>query len=306
MATTERARGTAGARPGGRAPRSSSDPARERDSHHASELVAPDHETVHVSLPAPSANGPLDGVALVVLDRPKVLNALDFALIEALTDVLEWLDAEPACRCVVITGAGERAFAAGADIAELAAQTPTSLTVDDHFHRWERIKRIRKPLIAAVRGFALGGGCELAMTCDMIVAGEDAQFGQPEIKLGVMPGAGGTQRLTRAIGKARAMELVLTGRTIGAREAEAHGLVTSVVPSEATVPAALELAAKIAAMAPVAVVAAKAAVNRAEELSLEAGLDFERRSFYLLFDTEDQREGMAAFTEKRPPRWKGR
>jgi enoyl-CoA hydratase len=306
MAMPERARGKAGARPGGRAPRSSSDPAREQDSHHASELVPPDHETVHVSLPAPSATGPLDGVALVVLDRPKVLNALDFALIEALTDVLEWLDAEPACRCIVITGAGERAFAAGADIAELAAQTPTTLTVDDHFHRWERIKRIRKPLIAAIRGFALGGGCELAMTCDMIVAGEDAQFGQPEIKLGVMPGAGGTQRLTRAIGKARAMELVLTGRTIGAREAEAHGLVTSVVPSEATVPAALELAARIAAMAPVAVMAAKAAVNRAEELSLEAGLEFERRNFYLLFDTEDQREGMAAFSEKRPPRWKGR
>jgi enoyl-CoA hydratase len=276
------------------------------DSHHASELTLPDHETVHVSLPAPSANGPVDGVALVVLDRPKVLNALDFALIQALTDVLEWLDAEPACRCIVITGAGDRAFAAGADIAELAVQTPTTLTVDDHFHRWERIKRIRKPIIAAVRGYALGGGCELAMTCDMIVAGEDAQFGQPEIKLGVMPGAGGTQRLARAIGKARAMEMVLTGRTIDAREAEAHGLVTSVVPSEATVPAALELAAKVASMAPVAVIAAKAAVNRAEELPLEAGLEFERRSFFMLFATEDQKEGMAAFTEKRAPRWKGR
>jgi enoyl-CoA hydratase len=144
------------------------------------------------------------------------------------------------------------------------------------------------------------------MTCDMIVAGEDAQFGQPEIKLGVMPGAGGTQRLTRAIGKAKAMELVLTGRNLGARDAEAYGLVTSVVPSEETVPAALELAARIAAMAPIAVLAAKAAVNRAEELSLEAGLEFERRNFYLLFATEDQREGMAAFTEKRKPSWKGR
>jgi len=271
-----------------------------------SEPPPPDHETVHVTLPAPSAAGPLDGVALVVLDRPQVLNALDFALIAALTDVLEALDADPDCRVIVITGAGDRAFAAGADIGELAAQTPTTLTVDDHFHRWERIKRIRKPLIAAVRGYALGGGCELAMTCDMIVAGEDAQFGQPEIKLGVMPGAGGTQRLTRAIGKAKAMELVLTGRNLGAREAETHGLVTSVVPSEETVPAALELAARIAAMAPVAVLAAKAAVNRAEELSLEAGLEFERRNFYLLFATEDQREGMAAFTEKRKPRWQGR
>jgi enoyl-CoA hydratase len=266
----------------------------------------PDHETIHVTLPAPSADGPVDGVALVVLDRPKVLNALDFALIEALTDVLEALDRDPACRAIVLTGAGDRAFAAGADIPELAAQSPTSLTVDDHFHRWERIKRIRKPIVAAVRGFALGGGCELAMLCDMIVAGEDAQFGQPEIKLGVMPGAGGTQRLTRAIGKAKAMELILTGRNLGAREAEAHGLVTSVVPSEVTVPAALDLAGKIAAMPPVAVMAAKAAVNRAEELSLEAGLEFERRSFYLLFDTEDQAEGMAAFQAKRAPQWKGR
>lgn len=273
---------------------------------HLSEPPPADHETVHVSLPAVSAAGTLDGVALVVIDRPQVLNALDFGLIAALTDVLEALDGDPACRAIVITGSGDRAFAAGADIGELAAQTPTSLTIDDHFHRWERIKRIRKPLIAAVRGYALGGGCELAMTCDMIVAGEDAQFGQPEIKLGVMPGAGGTQRLTRAIGKAKAMELVLTGRNIGAREAEAHGLVTSVVPSDETVPAALELAARIASMPPVAVLSAKAAVNRAEELSLEAGLEFERRNFYLLFATDDQREGMAAFSEKRPPRWRGR
>jgi enoyl-CoA hydratase len=267
---------------------------------------APDRPRVNVTLPAAGPDGPLDGVALVTLNRPEVLNALDFALIRELTEALEALDRDDACRAIVITGAGDRAFAAGADIKELAAQTPTTLTVDDDFHRWERIKRVRKPLIAAVRGFALGGGCELAMTCDLIVAGEDAQFGQPEIKLGVMPGAGGTQRLTRAIGKAKAMELVLTGRTMNAREAAAHGLVTSVVASEATVPEALSLAARIAAMPPVAVVAAKAAVNRAEELPLEAGLEFERRNFYLLFDTEDQREGMAAFTEKRPPRWKGR
>jgi Enoyl-CoA hydratase/carnithine racemase len=266
----------------------------------------PAHPTLHVQLPALGADGPIAGVALVVLDRHEVLNALDFALIASLTDALEALDRDHDCRAIVITGAGDRAFAAGADIPELASQTSTTLTVDDHFHRWERIKRVRKPLIAAVRGFALGGGCELAMTCDMIVAGEDAQFGQPEIKLGVMPGAGGTQRLTRAIGKARAMEMILTGRNMGAREAEAHGLVSQVVPSENTVTAALELAARIAAMPPVAVLAAKAAVNRAEELSLEAGLEFERRSFYLLFDTEDQAEGMAAFTEKRPPHWQGR
>jgi enoyl-CoA hydratase len=270
------------------------------------EQKPPDHETVYVTLPAPGPDGPVDGVALVVIDRHEVLNALDFALIAALTEVLEALDRNPDCRAIVLTGAGDRAFAAGADIPELAAQTPTSLTVDDDFHRWERLKRIRKPIVAAVRGFALGGGCELAMLCDMIVAGEDAQFGQPEIKLGVMPGAGGTQRLTRAIGKARAMELILTGRNLGAREAEAAGLVTRVVPSEATVPAALELAGRIAAMPPVAVMAAKAAVLRADELPLDAGLEFERRSFYLLFDTEDQAEGMAAFTAKRKPQWKGR
>lgn len=262
--------------------------------------------SLHVTLPAPGADGPVDGVALVVLDRHEVLNALDFALIAALADALEALDVNPDCRAIVITGAGDRAFAAGADIAELAVQTSMTLTVDDHFRHWERIKRIRKPLVAAVRGFALGGGCELAMTCDLLIAGEDAQFGQPEIKLGVIPGAGGTQRLTRAIGKARAMEMVLTGRTMGAREAEAHGLVSRVVPSEATVPAALELAGRIAAMPPVAVLAAKAAVNRADELSLEAGLDFERRSFYQLFDTDDQAEGMTAFLAKRPPRWTGR
>jgi enoyl-CoA hydratase len=286
-------------RPAGRA---RSDAANRR----ANETPPADHETVHVTLPAPSADGPVDGVALVVLDRPQVLNALDFALIGALTLALESLDADPECRCVVITGAGEKAFAAGADVAELARQTPTTLTVDDHFHRWERIKRIRKPLIAAVRGYALGGGCELAMLCDMIVAGEDAQFGQPEIRLGVMPGAGGTQRLTRAVGKAKAMEMILTGQPIGAVEAEARGLVNKVVPADETVPAALDLAAKVAGMAPLAVMAAKAAVNRAEELALEDGLEFERRNFYLLFATDDQREGMAAFAEKRKPTWKGR
>jgi enoyl-CoA hydratase len=266
---------------------------------------APDHPSLHVSLPARAADGELDGVALVVIDRHEVLNALDFAMIADLTDALETLDRDPHCRVVVIAGAGDRAFAAGADIGELARQTPTSLTVDDHFHRWERIKRIRKPLIAAVRGFALGGGCELAMTCDMIVAGEDAQFGQPEIRLGVMPGAGGTQRLTRAIGKARAMEMILTGRTMGAREAETHGLVTSVVPPEATVEAALELAARVAEMPPVAVIAAKEAVEHADELPLTAGLEFERRMFFLLFAGDDQAEGMQAFIEKRAPSFSG-
>ena len=262
--------------------------------------------TLHVTLPAPSADGPVDGVALLVMDRPEVLNALNFAQVEAIADALEALDKDASCRAVVLTGAGNRAFASGADIAELAQQTNASLTASNDFRHWERITATRKPIVAAVRGFALGGGCELAMACDMIVAGDDAQFGQPEIRLGVMPGAGGTQRLTRAIGKARAMEMILTGRIMGAREAEAHGLVSLVVPSEATVPAALELAGRIAAMPPVAVEAAKAAVNRAEELALADGVQFERRSFYELFDTDDQTEGMAAFTAKRAPAWKGR
>jgi enoyl-CoA hydratase len=261
---------------------------------------------IRVEFPARGSGGDVAGVALVTLDRQRSLNALDFALIAELTDALESLDADAACRCIVLTGAGTRAFAAGADIGELAGQTPISLTVENDFHRWERIKRIRTPLIAAVRGVALGGGCELAMTCDMIIAAEDAEFGQPEIRLGVMPGAGGTQRLTRAIGKARAMEMILTGRTMGAREAEARGLVTRVVPAEATLSAAIELAAEIASMPPVAVLAAKEAVNRAFEVSLEAGLEFERRSFFLLFGSEDQREGMAAFAEKRRPTWSGR
>lgn len=256
--------------------------------------------------PAIGPDGSVDHVALVTIDRQDALNALSFDLLDDLAATLERLDQDAACRAIVVTGAGTRAFAAGADIRDLAAQTPISLTTGDRFASWGRIAAIRTPLIAAVRGFALGGGCELAMTCDMIVAGEDAQFGQPEIKLGVMPGAGGTQRLTRAIGKARAMELILTGRTVNAREAEAYGLVTSVVPSEATVEAAIELAARVAAQPPLAVLAAKEAILRAHELPLSAGLEFERRAFFLLFASEDQAEGMAAFIDKRPALWQGR
>jgi len=260
---------------------------------------------VRIDFPAQASAGPVDGVALLTLHRPEALNALDFALMTELTDAVEALDDDPDCRVIVITG-GDRAFAAGADIRELAAQTPTSLTTGSDFHRWERLKRVRTPMIAAVRGVALGGGFELAMLCDLLVAGEDAQFGQPEIKLGGTPGAGGTQRLTRAIGKAKAMELILTGRTMDVREAEAHGLVTKVVPSEATLEAALTMAGAIARMPPVAVVAAKESVNRAFELPLEAGLEFERRNFFLLFATDDMHEGTQAFVEKRTPHWKGR
>ena len=259
--------------------------------------------------PAPASAAPLerlDGVALVTIDRREVLNALSFDLLDALADALDALDADPACRAIVLTGAGTRAFAAGADIKELATQTSASLAEGRRFEVWDRLAAVRAPLIAAVRGFALGGGCELAMTCDMIVAGDDATFGQPEIAIGVMPGAGGTQRLTRAIGSARAMEMILTGRSIGAVEAERLGLVTRVVPADATLDAALELAARIAAMPPLAVRAAKAAIRDASERPLSIGLAEERAAFFALFDTEDQAEGMQAFTDKRAPVWSGR
>ena len=261
---------------------------------------------VVVAFPAVGSAGPVERVAVVTIDRQEALNALSFDLLDDLAAELERLDQDEACRAIVVTGAGTRAFAAGADIPELSIQTPVTLTVENRFAVWDRIDAVRTPTIAAVRGFALGGGCELAMSCDMIVAADDAQFGQPEIKLGVMPGAGGTQRLTRAIGKARAMELILTGRTMPAPEAEAAGLLTRVVPADETLDAALEIAARIAAQPPVAVMEAKQAILRAHELSLSAGLDFERRAFFMLFATDDQSEGMRAFTEKRPPGWTGR
>ena len=265
---------------------------------------------VRVDFPAGGPDGPLPGVALVVLNRPRVLNALSFSVIEALADALEGLDADPACRAVVVTGEGSRAFAAGADIRELSEQSAVRMAADvaarRGFHQWDRLRGVTVPLIAAVRGLALGGGCELAMQCDVVVAGEGAQLGQPEIRLGVIPGVGGTQRLTRAVGLAKAMDLILTGRSMSAREAEAAGLVSRVVPDDEVVPAALAIAAQVAALSPLAVAAAKQAVRAAEELPLGEGLAFERRLFFGLFGSEDQREGMAAFLEKRPPSWKGR
>jgi enoyl-CoA hydratase len=276
------------------------------DTAPAETVSTSERQFVDTAFPAIGSGGPIDHVALVTINRREALNALSFDLLDELATTLERLDRDPDCRAIVLTGAGTRAFAAGADIPELAAQTSVSLTVDGRFASWGRIAAIGTPLIAAVRGFALGGGCELAMICDMIVAGEDAQFGQPEIKLGVMPGAGGTQRLTRAVGKAKAMELILTGRTMSAAEAEASGLVTSVVPAEATLEAALELAERVAAQPPLAVRAAKEAILRAHELSLSAGLEFEQRAFFMLFASEDQTEGMAAFTDKRPAHWTGR
>ena len=273
-----------------------------------SDSQAIDKPRIRLDNPAanPATGELVDGVALVTLDRPEVLNALDYQTLGELAEGLERLDADQTVQCVVITGAGERAFAAGADIREMADATPITLTAEDNFSRWERLKRVRVPLIAAVAGYALGGGCELAMACDIAIAADGAQFGQPEIRIGIMPGAGGTQRLTRAIGKAKAMEMILTGRNISAQEAFQRGLVAQVVAREDLLPAALRLAAEIAAMPPVAVRAAKEAVNRAYELSLDAGLEFERRNFFMLFASDDQKEGMRAFVEKRKPSWRGR
>ena len=244
-------------------------------------------------------------VGIVQLYRPEVLNALSTALIDEMIAALQAFDSDDSVGCLVLYG-NERAFAAGADIREMAAASTVDMLTRDNLARWERIRAIKKPIIAAVSGFALGGGCELAMSCDMIIASETAVFGQPEINIGVMPGAGGTQRLPRAIGKARAMEMILTGRTMPAAEAERAGLVTRVVPKEVYLDEALRLARDIAAKAPLAVRLAKAAVNKAYELPLREGLEAERAAFYTLFSSEDQKEGMRAFVEKRKAQYTGR
>jgi len=246
-----------------------------------------------------------DRVGLIRLNRPQQLNALNAQLMEELATALEEFDRDPNVGCIVITG-NERAFAAGADIKEMAGATAVDMLTRDAIGRWDRIKKIKKPIIAAVSGWCLGGGCEMAMTCDIIVAAESAQFGQPEINIGVMPGAGGTQRLTRAIGKSKAMEMVLTGRYLSAREAEQAGLVSRVVPVEVYLDEALKLAREIASKAPIAVRLAKEAVNKVYEMPLADGLDYERRLFYFLFATEDQKEGMQAFIEKRNAKWEGK
>lgn len=244
-------------------------------------------------------------VALIQLNRPKELNALNLQLMGELRDALKELDENDEVRAIIITG-NERAFAAGADIKQMAGKTAIDMLNVDQFSTWDQIRKTKKPIIAAVSGFALGGGCELAMTCDMIVASETAQFGQPEIKIGVMPGAGGTQRLTKAIGKAKAMEMVLTGKFISADEAEKHGLINRVVPVELYLDEAFKLAADVAQMSPVAAKLAKESVNRSFETHLDEGLHFERKNFYLCFASEDQTEGMNAFVEKRKPEFKGR
>ncbi|WP_411054673.1 enoyl-CoA hydratase-related protein [Streptomyces sp. E11-3] len=248
-----------------------------------------------------------DGRVLTVrLHRPAVRNALSHDLMTELLDTLRPLDRDPEVGCFVVTGSSDKVFAAGADIREMAGRTASEMAADDYFAGWEEFAAFRTPKIAAVSGYALGGGCELAMMCDLVIAGESAVFGQPEIKLGVIPGIGGTQRLTRLVGRAKAMDLVLTGRTMDAAEAERSGLVSRVVPDEAVLDEATRAAAAIASYGRAAVTAAREAVDRALETGLRDGILFERRVFHALFATEDQSEGMSAFLEKRPPRFTGR
>jgi enoyl-CoA hydratase len=244
-------------------------------------------------------------VTLVTLNRPQALNALNSTVLKELIAVFADYDADPAQRCLVLTGS-EKAFAAGADIKEMSDQGFADMYSANFFAGWEQVTRTRKPWIAAVAGYALGGGCEVAMMADFIIAADSAKFGQPEIKLGVTPGMGGSQRLTWAVGKAKAMEMCLTGRMMDAVEAERSGLVAKVVPAETLLDEAMKTAETIAAMAPLAAIATKEMVNAAFELNLAQGINFERRLFHGLFGTEDQKEGMAAFVEKRAGEWKGR
>jgi enoyl-CoA hydratase len=244
-------------------------------------------------------------IGIVLLNRPAALNALSDELMDALVQALEELDADEGVRCVVL-GGSERAFAAGADIGELARSTPVDLYYQRRVERWDAIRSLWTPLVAAVSGFCLGGGCELAMSCDLIVASETAVFGQPETGLGIIPGAGGTQRLTRAVGKALAMDVILSGRRLSAREALNAGLVARVVAKEAWLDEAKRVARDIAEKGPVATRLAKEAVDRAFEGPLTIGLDYERRALYLAFASEDAKEGLTAFTEKRKPNFRGR
>ena len=246
-----------------------------------------------------------DRVCLVRLNRPQALNALNAELIDELNQALDAFEADADLGCLVLTGS-DKAFAAGADVKEMQAKTYMEAYLEDFISKWERLTRTRKPVIAAVAGFALGGGCELAMMCDFILAADNARFGQPEIRIGTIPGAGGTQRLTRFVGKSKAMELCLTGRMMDAAEAERSGLVSRVLPLADLVPEALKAAATIAGFSRPAVMMAKEAVNRAYETTLAEGIRFERRVFHATFATQDQKEGMAAFVEKRPPHFTNR
>jgi enoyl-CoA hydratase len=244
-------------------------------------------------------------VGIVQINRPKALNALNSEVMREIVEALEAFDLDEQIGCLVLTG-NEKAFAAGADIKQMAGASPTTMMNSPLIGYWDRLKAIHKPIIAAVSGWCLGGGCELAMSCDMIVASELARFGQPEVTIGIIPGAGGTQRLTRTVGKALAMEMILNNRHLTAEEALHFGLVNAVAPVERYLAQAIRLAAEIADRAPIAVQLAKEAVNKAYETTLAEGMFLERRLFTMLFATEDQKEGMAAFIEKRSPEWKGK
>jgi enoyl-CoA hydratase len=241
-------------------------------------------------------------VGLIRLNRPQALNALNSAVMRELAHAIDAFEADAGIGCMVITGS-DKAFAAGADIKEMANKEFTEVFLGDFAATWHRVAAARKPVIAAIAGFALGGGCELALQCDLIIAADNAKFGQPEIKLGIIPGIGGTQRLTHAVGKAKAMDLILTGRMMDVEEAERSGLVARIVPLQSLIEEAVKVAATIASMSLPAVLAAKEAVDRAFETSLAEGVRFERRVFHSLFSTRDQKEGMAAFIEKRPAKF---
>ncbi|MER5636735.1 enoyl-CoA hydratase [Kitasatospora sp. NPDC002227] len=244
-------------------------------------------------------------VGVITLNRPEALNALNNQLMNEVVDAATTFDRDPEIGAMIITGSA-KAFAAGADIKEMQTNTFPEVYLDDWLGPWDTLGRLRKPVVAAVAGYALGGGCELAMLCDVLLAADTAKFGQPEIKLGVIPGIGGSQRLTRAVGKAKAMELCLTGRMMGAEEAERAGLVSRIVPADELMAEALKVAETIAAMSTPAAVAMKESVNRAFETTLAEGVRFERRLFHAAFATADQKEGMAAFAEKRPPKFENR
>lgn len=254
------------------------------------------YETIMIQIP-------VDGVGIIRMNRPQTLNALNSQLTDEIFTAMEAFDSDPSIGCIILTGT-DRAFAAGADIKQMLGTTAVTMMSGGDFTDWSRMTRIGKPIIAAVSGFALGGGCEIAMMCDMIIASETAQFGQPEINLGILPGAGGTQRLTRAVGKAIAMEMCLTDRRLSADEAKHYGLVNAIYPVEVYLNEAIKLAQKVASLSQVAIRLTKDAVNKAFELSLQEGLNYEKRNFYLLFGTEDRVEGMGAFVEKRKPHWK--